>query len=286
MPYNHGAMSGSARRRRELPPVDERLVMPESGIEILDGRVLIVPGADPPHAEGHLRLAYLLGAHAAPGFVAVVDMLTRTSAVSDFAPDASIYPEGPDPDTGGRRLELLAFEVVSKQSLSVPTHKARQLSARGVRRVFALVLGKQRALEWDRRTARWKPMHQDDVIDDPCLAVAIPVRALLDSARADEAVFTALEARRPDLVDALRATAEARGEARGVAIGEARGRATGAAETRAAAERSARVLVRDTCSALGISVTPRDEDALEKAPLEAIHELLIGLVRDRRWPVA
>ena len=64
--------------------------MPGSGIEILCGKVLKVPGADPPHATHHARLAYVLSAHVSPGFVAAVDMLTRTSADSDFAPDASV----------------------------------------------------------------------------------------------------------------------------------------------------------------------------------------------------
>ncbi len=103
MPYNPHAMPRS-HARRHLPAIDERIVMPESGVEILEGELLMVPGADPPHAERHAALAYLLAAHTAPGFVATVDMLTRTSATSDFAPDASVYPEGPDPDTGGRRL--------------------------------------------------------------------------------------------------------------------------------------------------------------------------------------
>ena len=65
MPYNH-AMARGRGARHEMPDVDERLVMPESGIEILDGKVLSVPGANPPHARHHAQLAYLLQAHAAP----------------------------------------------------------------------------------------------------------------------------------------------------------------------------------------------------------------------------
>ena len=161
MPYNGDGMARARTSAEpEWPDIDDRLVMPDSGIEILDGKVLSVPGADPPHAASHAQLAYLLRAHVADGFVATVEMLTRTSAVSDFAPDASVYPEGPDPRTGGRRLEILAFEVVSKQRLSVPTKKARELSRRGVARVFALVLSRQRALEWDRRLGRFRPMHR------------------------------------------------------------------------------------------------------------------------------
>ena len=41
----------------------------------------------------------------------------RADENSDFAPDASVYPEAPDP----KRIEHLAFEVCSEQALSVPT---------------------------------------------------------------------------------------------------------------------------------------------------------------------
>lgn len=67
-------------------------------------------------------------------------MLTRTSRQSDFAPDASVFPEERDPVTGGRKLEELAFEVASTQRLANATRKARGLAARGVRRVFCLHL--------------------------------------------------------------------------------------------------------------------------------------------------
>jgi hypothetical protein len=36
----------------------------------------------------------------------------------DVAPDASIFPREPDGQTGGRRLEELAFEVMSTQRLN------------------------------------------------------------------------------------------------------------------------------------------------------------------------
>lgn len=211
MPYNRDGMS---KRAEHTIGVDERLVMPGSGIEILDGKVLSVPGADPPHARRHAELAYVLGAHIAPGYVSALDMLTRTDARSDFAPDASVYPEAKDPETGGRRLEVLAFEVVSTQRLAVATRKARALAARGVRRVFALVLSKDKALEWDLGSSsppggRWRPMHRDEVIQDASLASPLPVGALLDVARADEAVLAALEARRPDLVARIEARARA-----------------------------------------------------------------------------
>jgi hypothetical protein len=279
MPYNTDAMSRRTRVEPQtalehFPPVDERLVMPGSDAEILEGRVLIVPGADPPHAERHYDIAYLLAAHAAPGFRGALDMLTRTSLTSDFAPDASIYPEGPDPETGGRRLEVLAFEVVSEQRLSIPTKKARQLSRRGVRRIFALVLKRNRALEWDvaapgAPSGRWRPMHPDETIEDVCLASPLPVRALLDGARLDETVIAALHARRPDLTLDIAEKAEARGEARG----EARREAT-----------AMRAAIRELASALGIEVTDARERTLRDADGEVLAKIFRALARQKRWP--
>ena len=256
------ARGGSGAVRGGEPiAVDERLVMPSSGIEILEGRVLKVAGADPPHATEHMRLAYVLAAHVAPGFRGAVDMLTRTSADSDFAPDASVYPEGPDTETGGRRLEVLAFEVVASQRLSVPTKKARELAARGVTRIFALVLTRRRALEWDHQAGQFRPMHLDEHIAHPCLAVPIPIRALLEAAGADEAVHAALEARRPDLGEPARAAAEARGEARG----------------------RAETLLR-ACATLGVVVPDEDRQALPAATAETLNAVLDAVLQTRRWP--
>jgi hypothetical protein len=122
-------------------------------------------------------------------------MLTRTSKTSDFAPDASIYPEARDPETGGRRLEELAFEIVSKQRLGVATTKARELSRRGVRRVFCIALAKRLVLQWSAETDDWKPLGDSEVIEDRCLVRPVPVRALLDTTTADEAVVRALIAK-------------------------------------------------------------------------------------------
>lgn len=55
-------------------------------------------------------------------------MLTRSRLESDFAPDASVYEAERDAETGGRRLEQLAFEIVNEQALGTQTTKARALS--------------------------------------------------------------------------------------------------------------------------------------------------------------
>src|SRR5262245_16479747 len=101
----------------DLPPVDERLVTPETPYEILDGVLVYVPPADPPHAMRQAKLAALVEAHAASDFVVAVEMLTRTSKTNDFAPDVSVFPAARDPVTGRRQLEHLAFEVASTESL-------------------------------------------------------------------------------------------------------------------------------------------------------------------------
>lgn len=267
MPYNPHAMvhAHDARRTRKqpaavraLPPIDERLVAPGSGAEILDGRVVMSPpGADPPHAMRHLTLAYLLGAHVASGHAAAVDMLTRTDETSDFAPDASVFPVGSDPATDGRRLEVLAFEIVSKQRLSVATRKAKKLVSRGVDRVFALVLRRERALEWDRRTNQWRPLHSDESIVHTCLAAPLPVRALLETARADEAVLAALEARRPDLIARI----------------ETRGREAGARET-----------VSSLCRVLAITIDDARAAQLTSSSLPELQALVRAIETERAWP--
>ena len=43
-------------RSDKLPPVDERLVMPEAHVQALDGRLLRTMGANPPHAFEHFQV--------------------------------------------------------------------------------------------------------------------------------------------------------------------------------------------------------------------------------------
>lgn len=267
MPYNHHDVSRHSARE-SLPPIDERLVMPGSGAEILEGRVLIVPGADPPHASRHLTLAYLLGAHTAPGFIAAIDMLTRTSARSDFAPDASLYPATPDPETGGRRLELVAFEIVSRQRLAVSARKARELSRRGVPLIVALVLARDRALIWESRVERFRPLHPDEVLESPALVPPLAVRSLLDVARTDEVVLGALERRRPDLVARIEERGEQRGEQRA---------------TRAA-EHEVRSAIRDACTKTEIAIGAARAARLDRAGHAELLAILASILRSSRWP--
>jgi Uma2 family endonuclease len=178
-----------------LPDVDERLAVPETRYEVIDGKPVYVSPADKPHGEIHLALAALVKAHVADGFSAAVDLLTRTSLVDDIAPDVSVYPAAPTA-RGGRQLEHLAFEIASKQALSKVADKARRLAGRGVRRVFAVDLKKGRVLEWMAETASWTVLDRDGAIVDVALAVPMPVAPMLDAAKAHDAMVEAFRSQR------------------------------------------------------------------------------------------
>jgi Uma2 family endonuclease len=179
----------------ELPEVDERLVAPGSRYEIIDGQVVYVPPAREPHATSHVSLAAIVKAHAADGFTTAADMLTRTSQIDDIAPDVSVFPSART-ETGGRQLEQLAFEIASTQTIANAAIKARKLANRGVRRVFALDLSRQRVLEWSRKTDGWSFLDLQGTIVDPALAVPMPIAPLLDAALSDDAILEAWRARR------------------------------------------------------------------------------------------
>ncbi|HWO17718.1 MAG TPA: Uma2 family endonuclease [Kofleriaceae bacterium] len=208
-------MSSPSNASTELPAVDEHIVVPDAGYEIDDGKLILVPPAEEPHANRNAKLATLLEMHAAADFDVAVDMLTRISANTDRAPDASVYPMARDPRTGGRQLEHLAFEIVSTESLGHAAGKARGLAGRGVRRVFAIDVERARVFEWSRELDSWSILDVTAAITDPALAVPLPVGALLRTAKADDAVAAALLAKRNPVLEAALDSAEARGEARG-----------------------------------------------------------------------
>jgi Uma2 family endonuclease len=215
----------------ELPAVDERLVAPESGYEIDDGKLIRVCPSDEPHGTRHAKLLALLEAHLGEDFDAAADMLTRISATGDIAPDASVFPRARDPRTGGRQIEHLAFEVASTESLGHAGDRAAKLAARGVRRVFALDVRRGRAFEWSRELGTWCLLAPQARIEDPALAVPIPVEALVVAAKADDAMASALLAKgNPVLVGAMAASRE-RGHQEGRAEGMEEGRRLGRVES-------------------------------------------------------
>lgn len=193
-------------RVRGFPNVDERLVMPDTRYEVVDGKVEHVPPADEAHGSRHSKISALLEVYTAEGYDVASDMLTRTSKKGDMAPDASVFPRARDPRTGGRQLEELAFEVVHTEGLGHAAAKARSLVERGVRRVFAIDVEHRRALAWSRDTNGWEMLPHDGVIEDPALSVPLPIRPLVEAMKADDAVAQALIAKKnPVVEDAIRA---------------------------------------------------------------------------------
>jgi hypothetical protein len=53
------------RAGSELPDIDDRIVEPDTRYEMLDGELVYVSSADPPHGELHVQLAVLIEAHTA-----------------------------------------------------------------------------------------------------------------------------------------------------------------------------------------------------------------------------
>lgn len=214
-----------------LPHIDDRLVEPGTPYEMLDGELIYVSPADPPHSTLHSKLSALLEAHAGAAFDVASDMLTRTSKRSDIAPDASVFPVGPDPVTGRRRLEHLAFQVVSTEPLSRAAKKAAELIGRGVRRVFAIDVERERVLEWSPALSGWSVLDLSGYIEDPALEVPLPIESLARAAKADDAVARALVLKHNPVIEAVRAQDRAESMAQGRAEGVAQGRAEGMAET-------------------------------------------------------
>jgi len=181
--------------------VDTRLVAPESRYEIEDGRVNYVPPADEPHGTRHSKISALLEAHARNDFEVASDMLTRTSEFDDMAPDVSVFPRDRD-EAGGRKLEQLAFEVASTESLSEAGRKADKLMGRGVRRVFVIDVTRQRAFEWSPEQQGFRSLERDSAIEDHALAAPLPIEALVHAAKADDAMAHALLAKRNPVLEA------------------------------------------------------------------------------------
>ena len=198
-----------------LPDVDERLVMPEAGYEAIDGKISYVCPSDETHGTYHSRMAAVLEAYVVVTHSVAVDMLTRTSAKNDLAPDASVFPTERDPLTGGRRIEELAFEVVSTETLAHAGKKAQKLVARGVRRVFAIDVERKRALEWSRGTDTWEILALDGAIVDPTLVIPLPLLPLVEATKADDAVAHALLAKKNPVLQRALDAAELEGELRG-----------------------------------------------------------------------
>lgn len=218
-------MSSHAGFGRGPFPVDARLVAPESRYEIEDGKVVFVAPADEPHASRHSKISTLVEVHVAEGYDVASDMLTRLTETDDSAPDVSVFPLARDAETGGRQLEEIAFEVVSTERLSHAGKKAAKLTARGVRRVFAVDVERQRALEWSPELKSWSILPDDGQIADRVLSVPLPIAALVRAAKADDAVAMALLAKHNPVLEKALADRAEKGRLKGQLEGKAEGKA-------------------------------------------------------------
>lgn len=216
----------------ELPDVDERLVAPESGYEIIDGMVVPVPPAHPPHATRQSKIAALLEAHTRADYDVATEMLTRTSKIDDLAPDVSVFARERDPITGGRRLEELVVEIISTQTVANAATKAKKLSERGVRRVFGIDLARGRVLEWSRQLGTWSILDSNVDLVDPVLAVPLPLAAMLDAGRTDDAVARALVAKHNPVLETMIAASADLGLQQGREQGLVQGREQGLVQGR------------------------------------------------------
>lgn len=172
----------AAPSRDEPPvPIDRNFLQEDCGYEVLGGRLLELSPAEEEHATEHFQLPAVLGSVLAPGYKGAVDMLTRPEKVTNFAPDVSILPTARDPQTGGRQVEEVVFEVVDTQSYNDAGYKASKLCQRGVRRVFLIDVKLRRCFEWTREPEDWRELDAEETLVDRCFAAPVPVRARLDA---------------------------------------------------------------------------------------------------------
>ncbi len=273
------------------PAPDDHIVEPESGHEMIDGRVMEVTPADAPHADKQCDLVYVLRAHVAPGYVASTELLTRVSKQNNFATDACIRRDGFDAK-GHRHLEELSFEVQHTQSEANLNKRARYLRERGVRRVIAIevnVAGKAQVKagrvqagpvkEWvptspgsHEIVGHWRHFAEDELFEDPCLQRPVKIAALMDAVEADNAVARALMARQnPAIVD-MRQQSFDEGHAQGFDKGQLRGEAVG--------NRRAIVAV---CKLLGIALTSARQAKLSTLNSDESLRLLTYLETNKNW---
>lgn len=292
-----GSSARAPGRDEVLPAVDDGVVLPETREELIDGRIVHAAPSHEPHATANSDLAMLLTAHAAEGYCAAVDLLTRTDQKNEFAPDASVFPRDKDPETGGRKLERLAFEICDTQTRADAAKRAAKLAARGVLRVFCIDVNEYEVLEWSTAQGEWRHVSLDKAIEDECLVRPLAVAALLDAIERDNEVARALLTKQnPVIVQRLaneraegrlegrlegRREGLAKGEAKGLAKGEARGLAKGEATGEAKGLREA---VRVACRVLGVDLSEAREAEIEAMDSEALRGWLAEIERTRGWP--
>ena len=270
---------GAVPSRADILSPDDHLVTPETGQEMLDGQVMRALPALPPHGDRQCDVSYVIRAFTAPAYVASTELLTRTSATSDFATDACIRRRGIDPATGNRYLEELSFEIKFKQSLASLTRRAETLEAAGVRRVFAIHVAENpdgRVVagpveEW--RGGAWVKLASTEMIEDACLVEPMQVGALIDALEADKAVARALIERENPVLADYAADSYRAGESDGYSAGKSDGRADMLRQT-----------IGDLCDAYGIEFGPDRRARITAMTLGQLERLRTALKTERRWP--
>ena len=204
-----------------MPGVDDRLAIPEAGEEYVDGVRYEVLAGEADHADPQCQLAYVVRACVAEGYVASTELLTRSEVESDFATDVCVRRAGEDPQTGQRYLEELSFEVANTQSLADLQHRAQKLIARGVRRLFAVMVEEGQVREWTK--GGWRVRALRGEIRDRTFEKPLRIRAILDAAEADRLEAEALWAKREPFLVELVDKERAEGRAEGLVEGRAKG---------------------------------------------------------------
>ena len=160
--------------------------------------------------------------------------------------------------------------------MGVPTRKAEVLSARGVRRLFAVDVEESAVYEWDAALCVWRYLERSSLLTDRCFVRPLPVSAILDAAEADDAVFDALRAKKnAALMDFAQASFD-----RGIEKGLERGLTRGREEGMLLAKRQA---VYDLCEALAVPLTDEQRAVLEAADLQTLGDLTAKLKALKRW---
>ena len=196
-----------------------------------------MPSVNPPGPPSSFRIVPV----AQPGVLAHVPVPVPgpmigppvgVSRTTEIAPDISVYPRALDPATGRRQVPALAFEVVGTQSLANAADRARRLAARGVRRVFAIDVERNRAIEWSPGIEAWRLLDAGACIEDRVLAVALAVEPLVKAVRMDDAIARALVAKNNPVIAAEKAASHSKGKVEGREQGRAEGRQEGLAHGR------------------------------------------------------
>jgi hypothetical protein len=273
----------------EPPPIDERLVRPETREQIVRGRRVLALPANPAHGDRHFELDYIIRAHVKEGYVGSTDLLTRSAERSDFATDTCVRRAGLDPRTDTRYLEELAFEVVNEQSLRDITEQAEDLTARGVRRVVAIFVKKGEVCEWSAKKGGWSKLDPEGELSDPTLARPLRVRDLLDAAEADNAVARALLAKNNPVLTEVAIESHkaglAEGKKKGLAEGKKKGLAEGEKKGLAEGEKQGlRRGIEVACDLLGIELTEERRARLIGLDASGLEALLAQIRAQRRWP--